>query len=46
MPDGVDTSQTETLGLQLLDIFVKQLNGRLTIDSDDGFKADIYFQES
>lgn len=39
-----DIQKTETLGLRLLNVLIKQLNGSLTINTDNGFSADIYFQ--
>jgi PAS domain S-box-containing protein len=39
MPTGLDFRNTETLGLQLVTMLVKQLRGRITIDSEPGGTA-------
>ncbi|MGL5065906.1 MAG: PAS domain S-box protein, partial [Microcoleus sp.] len=44
-PVGFDVENTETLGLRLVRMLTRQLDGNLTIDSQCGTCYDIYFKE-
>jgi two-component sensor histidine kinase len=44
LPQGLDFRNTETLGLQLVNLLVKQLKGRLELKDGPGTAFDIIFQ--
>jgi PAS domain S-box-containing protein len=44
IPQGIDIKQTETLGLQLVDTLVEQINGTLVLDRTKGTKFIIEFK--
>jgi PAS domain S-box-containing protein len=43
LPPTLDINQSDTLGLQLVNIFVQQMNGSLTLDQQDGTRYNIRF---
>jgi PAS domain S-box-containing protein len=45
LPDGVDPGRTETLGLQIIALLVRQLEGSLAIDRSAGTAYTIRFRE-
>jgi len=45
LPRGFDISQTETLGLSLVDSLVDQLDGELICKTDNGTKFLIIFEK-
>jgi two-component sensor histidine kinase len=45
LPEGLDFKNTETLGLQLVNALVKQLNGTIELDRTRGTKFKITFKE-
>jgi two-component sensor histidine kinase len=44
MPENIDIKNTQTLGLQLVDILIEQINGSLELDSKKGTKFSIDFK--
>ena len=45
LPDGFDISKTGTLGLTLVTTLVKQLDGSISVESDEGTVVTVEFQE-
>jgi PAS domain S-box-containing protein len=43
LPAGVEPGNSQSFGMQLIDVFVKQLNGRLLIDRSEGTRFTIEF---
>jgi PAS domain S-box-containing protein len=46
LPENIDVSKTESLGLQLVTMLVEQLNGSLAINRNNGTTIEIMFQEA
>lgn len=46
LPEGFDLLQTETLGLQLVELFVKQLRGSIEVTRDHGTSFLVSFQKT
>ena len=46
MPGGMDFRKTESLGLQLVCLLTKQLDGEIKVDKKDGTRFTIDFSES
>ncbi|MGB9869076.1 sensor histidine kinase, partial [Methanothermobacter sp.] len=44
LPEDIDPSSTDTLGLKLVTILTKQLNGKLTLDVNGGTKFSMVFR--
>ncbi|MCG2828465.1 PAS domain S-box protein [Methanothermobacter sp. K4] len=44
LPEDTDPSSTDTLGLKLVSLLTKQLNGKMTLDVDGGTKFSIVFR--
>jgi PAS domain S-box-containing protein len=44
MPENIDIKNTQTLGLQLVDTLIEQINGSLELDSKKGTKFSIDFK--
>jgi two-component sensor histidine kinase len=42
--EGIDFKNTDTLGLQLVNILVEQIDGCLEVKSDNGTKFTIWFK--
>lgn len=45
-PDDIDFKETDSLGLQLVNNLVEQLDGTITLDKNDGTKFIIVFKET
>ncbi len=45
LPENIDIENSETLCLQLVNNLINQLDGELTIDTDNGTEFKIFFNE-
>jgi two-component sensor histidine kinase len=45
LPKGLDVTQTESLGLQLVTMLVEQLQGTLNLDNNKGASFEIVFEK-
>jgi two-component sensor histidine kinase len=45
-PDNIDFRKTDSLGLQLVNNLVEQLDGTITLDNIEGTKFTIVFKEN
>jgi len=45
LPKGLDVTQTESLGLQLVTMLVEQLQGTLNLDNNEGTSFEIVFEK-
>ncbi|HHW16810.1 MAG TPA: histidine kinase, partial [Methanothermobacter sp.] len=44
-PENINIEKTETLGLKLVNILTKQINGKLTLKTNQGTKYKITFKK-
>ena len=45
LPENINIEKTETLGLKLVNILTKQINGKLTLKTNQGTKYKITFKK-
>ncbi|NPV51690.1 MAG: histidine kinase, partial [Candidatus Methanofastidiosum sp.] len=45
LPEDIDPSSTDTLGLKLVSLLTDQLNGKMTLDVDNGTKFSMVFRD-